>query len=107
VVSGANPEHTSTQRPSRPETQEHEPAGQAARDGTSRQHLRHRIALDAEVSTFRGSSGFSCGNIEGSSGLLHELIDQLTPCPQNISNLDGDSLRILRTPSKIIQSKSN
>jgi hypothetical protein len=46
---GANPEHTSQQHLSHPETHEHERARRAVRNDTRRQQLRRHIALDTEV----------------------------------------------------------
>src|SRR4051794_10595205 len=47
---GANPEQTTCERPSRPNTHEHDHAAQAARDGTRRHQPRARIRVrDEEV----------------------------------------------------------
>ena len=50
VGAGANPEHTSQQRPSYPDTHEHERTGHLTRDGISHQQPRARVHVrDEEV----------------------------------------------------------
>jgi hypothetical protein len=51
LIGGANPERTIAQWSSRFDTSQHEPLGQAAFDGTTKQYTRWGIALDTEVLT--------------------------------------------------------
>ena len=46
---GANPERTAWQRPARPETHEHEHAGQAGRGGTGRHSPGNRVRVHTEA----------------------------------------------------------
>jgi hypothetical protein len=46
---GANPERTTYERPSRPDTHEQEHAGQPARDGTTRHQPTVRVRVRDEV----------------------------------------------------------
>lgn len=57
--SGADPEHTSPYRQLRRDMHEHERGGQAVRNGTRRQLLQRRIALDTEeVTPFNSAVSF-------------------------------------------------